>query len=205
MQRRRTKSFPSWERMRTLFLGTAAFITIVSSFLTSAGFAQTEDQSASSTLPGVEYNAQTDQLKVSVTGASFTRVMEAVAEKTGHNIIVEEGTESVLTVDFGFLPFEEALLQLLKGKNYALFRSNDGSRIATVRVLANPAAGEPTFHPTTQPNQPPKAPTLPPLPLQALGEVPEEQVKTVLSMLKQREAATGADMRAGTQGDACDS
>lgn len=121
--------------------------------------------------------------------------MEAVAQKTGRNIIVEEGTESVLTVDFGFMPFEEALLQLLKGKNYALLRSNDGTRIATVRVLANPEAGEPTSHPTKQPNQPPKALTLPPLPLQALGEVSQEQVNSLLKMLKQHEAATGEDMR----------
>ena len=53
---RRTKLFLSWKTILTLFLGSAAFVAIVSSFLTSAGFAQTEDQFASSPLPGVEYN-----------------------------------------------------------------------------------------------------------------------------------------------------
>ena len=197
----------SWGKRNALLIRRAAVIAVsmllwsgISYGLQPVDRGARSDESpagAASAPSSVEYNAKTDQLKVSVAGASFKQVMETLAAKTGRKVVVTEGVESRLTVDFDFMPFEAGLMQLLKGKNYALHHSDDGSRITTVLVLSglDGRVADPSVkaakHLLERKEPSVVARNLP----RVAAEIPPAQVDALLDLLREQEAVSGENFR----------
>lgn len=97
---------------------------------------------ASTNLSGVAFHPNRNLLKVSVKQKRFSHVMAEIAAKSGVEIVIYGSDYADLTVNFDYVPLEEGLRYLLKGKNYLMFRSDDSSRALKVWVLSTTTARE---------------------------------------------------------------
>jgi hypothetical protein len=97
---------------------------------------------ASTNLSGVAFHPNRNLLKVSVKQKRFSHVMAEVAAKSGAEIVIYGSDHADLTVNFDYMPLEEGLRYLLKGKDYLIFRPNDSSGALKVWILSTVRARE---------------------------------------------------------------
>ncbi len=92
---------------------------------------------------------QGGKLSVSLRGAKFQDVMEAISLQGGIEIsVVGEAGQTTLTESFTGLPLEEGLVSLLRDKNFAFVYSNVEGERRVSRVIVTPRrSGQPAEAP----------------------------------------------------------
>ncbi len=80
-------------------------------------------------------------LRISVEKQKFWKVIDEVAEKTGIRIIANTSSDEDLTINFDYLPLEDGLKYLFRGKNHIFIYSGE-DRISAVlkEVLVLPGS-----------------------------------------------------------------
>ncbi len=93
---------------------------------------------------GIDF--QNGFLKISVENREFQKVMEEVAKKTGIQIVMNAPVDKRLTIDFDYLPLEQALKRIIRGSNCVfIYRSEQTRQHAELlKVLIFPSASEGT-------------------------------------------------------------
>jgi hypothetical protein len=111
------------------------------------------------------------KLSVSLQGARFQDVMEAISLQGGIEISVVGGAgQTTLTESFRGLPLEEGLVSLLRDKNFAFVYSNVEGERRVSRVIVTPRrSGQ---HPEAPPSTTVFRPESMPSTLDTLGTVP---------------------------------
>lgn len=77
-------------------------------------------------------------LRISVEKQKFRKVIDEVAEKTGIRIIANTSSDEDLTINFDYLPLEDGLKYLFRGKNYIFIYSGEdqiSARLKEVLIL----------------------------------------------------------------------
>ena len=193
---RTSKSHSFWSWIVCSLRPIARIAAVVLSLSAGGGLALAEERPGTDSVAGVEYEAQTRRLKVNVSDESFRRVMETVAEKAELEIHVHDPAESALTIEFDYLPFEEGLRELLKGKNSIAHRTSDGSRISRLWVLGEGSSVSQDRSTQTQPQQRLSASWQGDSADRAQLRPPPVQFARALEQLRQYEAETGMSARA---------
>lgn len=100
-------------------------VVVLFLFQIGASLAVEKDTPQGEKFSGVDF--KDGLLKVSVEKQSFKEVMDKVAKKAGIKILIDNPVDEDLTTSFDYLPLEDGLRRLLRGKNYAFeFQSGEG-------------------------------------------------------------------------------
>ena len=97
------------------------------------------------TTPDIEFSGihfKEGYLRVAVANQEFRKVMDEVARKAGIKIAVNDNTDELLTISFGYLTLEKGLKQLLRERNYVFLYGSDEAHQSSrlMQVLVFPKA-----------------------------------------------------------------
>jgi hypothetical protein len=126
-------SFLTHKRALTFCL---ILVSVMFLFHTGASLAGEKDTSPGKEFSGVDF--KNGLLKVSVDKQSSKKVMSEIAKKAGIQILIYFPAEEELTIGFDYLPLEKGLKKILRGKNYAFYRSREdqqSDRLTSVMVF----------------------------------------------------------------------
>jgi len=127
----------------------------------AAAPARADNDASDVATPAVSVSLDGGRLSLDARDASLTQILDAIADRTGLRVRLDQPAESqldneLITVSFRDLPVEEALRRLLHGRDFVLV-SNSG-RAAEARVYGHSDQRSAAPPPAASPSSAPPAP-----------------------------------------------